>query len=486
MTGQQLKNSILQWAIQGRLVPQDPSDEPASVLLQRIRDEKQALVKEGKPKKKDLEDTLINQDEITYEIPKNWEWCRIKDISESYIGLTYKPSDISESGTIVLRSSNIQNGKIDYNDIVRVNSRIPDKLWVEENDIIICARNGSKKLVGKSALVSNVKERMTFGAFMAICKTPFYKFVYTFLQSKLFFTQLQFVCGTTTINQLTQKNFNNFYIPLPPLAEQKRIVEKIEELMPFVEAYDKAQTQLDTLSRELPDKLKKSILQEAISGRLVPQDPSDEPASALLQRIRNEKQTLVRQGKLKKEKPLNPITDDEKPFEIPDSWEWVRWRGIGYFMSGQTPKSNELDYTIGGIPYFKVSDMNVQGNEKYMTKTSLFLKSGAKYKLFPKNAIIYPKNGGAVFTNKKRILSNDSLVDLNTGGYIPSSELFFDYIFYLFSIIDFKKHFKGTALPTVDMESIDKILVPLPPLAEQKRIVEKIEKLFKEIETLKA
>ena len=235
-----LKKSILQEAIQGKLVPQDPNDEPASVLLQRIRKEKEQLVKDGKLKKKDLVTTPITDEEKPFEIPENWEWCRLGDISNSYIGLTYKPSDVSENGTVVLRSSNIQNGKLSLLDIVKVSFDIPEKLRVRESDILICARNGSQKLVGKSALVTKEAEGMTFGAFMAICKTLFYAYVFRFLQSDLFFSQLREVSGTTTINQLTQKNFNNFLIPLPPLAEQHRIVSKIEDLFAQIEPLAKA------------------------------------------------------------------------------------------------------------------------------------------------------------------------------------------------------------------------------------------------------
>ncbi len=228
---EKLKKSILQEAIEGRLVPQDPNDEPASVLLDKIRKEKAQLVKEGKLKKKDLVETPISEDEKPFEIPESWEWCRVGDISESFIGLTYKPSDVSECGWIVLRSSNIQNGQLDYNDIVKVNIDVPEKLHVKQNDIIICARNGSKKLVGKSAIVRSVDVPTTFGAFMAICRTSFYEYMAKYLLSPLFFAQLRKESDTTTINQLTQKNFNKYLVPLPPLAEQHRIVERIEELM---------------------------------------------------------------------------------------------------------------------------------------------------------------------------------------------------------------------------------------------------------------
>ena len=222
--------------------------------------------------------------------------------------------------------------------------------------------------------------------------------------------------------------------------------------------------------------LKNSILQLAIKGKLVPQDASDEPAEVLYAKIQAEKQKLIKEGKIKKDKPLPPITDDEIPFEIPPSWKWVRLSEIGSFFSGKTPKNDELRMQ-GEMPYFKVSDMNTEGNEIYMKYASLFLNPQAKYQTFPQNSIIFPKNGGAVFTNKKRILVTESLVDLNTGGYTPSTHLFFPYIYYLFLSIDFRKMYKGTALPTVDTNKLVAKLFPLPPLAEQKRIVAKIEEL---------
>ena len=396
MTGQDLKNSILQLAIQGKLVPQDANDEPASVLLERIKFEKQKLINEKKIKKeKPLPE--ITDEEKPFEIPESWEWCRIEDISNSYIGLTYKPSDVSENGTVVLRSSNIQNGKFSLLDIVKLSVDIPEKLRVRESDILICARNGSQKLVGKSALVTKEAEGMTFGAFMAICKTPFYAYVFRFLQSELFFSQLREVSGTTTINQLTQKNFNSFLIPLPPLSEQHRIVAKIEELMPLVEEYDKAQKELDALNAKLPEALKKSILQEAIQGKLVPQDPNDEPASVLLQRIRKEKEQLVKDGKLKKKDLVTtPITDEEKPFEIPESWEWCRMGEIFSMQAGKNIKADELN-----------SEPNC--SHQYAT---------------------------------------------------------------------------ATAQPGLAVSNIIETLIPFPPLAEQHRIVAKIEDLFAQIEPL--
>ena len=243
-----LKKSILQEAIQGKLVPQLAEEGRAQELLEQIKAEKRKLVKEGKLKKSTLSDSVIFRgddnkyyeqigkkclditEQIPFEIPSNWEWCRVRNVSNSYIGLTYKPTDIDEKGTIVLRSCNIRNGKLALDDIVRVSSSISEKLLIEENDIIICARNGSKRLVGKSALIRNLSEPMTFGAFMAICKTPIYEYMFAYLQSDLFFGQLRDVSNTTTINQLTQNKFNDFLIPIPPIREQERIAFKISQL----------------------------------------------------------------------------------------------------------------------------------------------------------------------------------------------------------------------------------------------------------------
>lgn len=245
---EQFKKSILQEAIQGKLVPQLTEEGTAQDLLEQIKIEKQKLVKEGKLKKSALATSAIFRgddnkyyeqigkkclnitEQIPFEIPSNWKWCRVRNVSNSYIGLTYKPTDIDEKGTIVLRSCNIRNGKLALDDIVRVSSSISEKLLIEENDIIICARNGSKRLVGKSALIRNLTEPMTFGAFMAICKTPIYEYMFAYLQSDLFFGQLRDVSNTTTINQLTQNKFNDFLIPIPPVKEQERIVFKISQL----------------------------------------------------------------------------------------------------------------------------------------------------------------------------------------------------------------------------------------------------------------
>ena len=517
MNGKQLKNSILQWAIQGKLVPQDPNDEPASVLLERIRAEKARLVKEKKIKK-DKNESIIYRgednsyyekflatgevmcidEEIPFEIPTTWEWVRIRNISSSYIGLTYRPADVSQKGVVVLRSSNIQNGKLTLTDIVRVNTTIADKLWVQNNDILICARNGSKKLVGKSAIIEGINEPMTFGAFMAICKTRFYKYVYLFLQSELFFSQLRDVSGTTTINQLTQNNFNSFLIPLPPLSEQQRIITKLNELMPAIEKYGEAQYQLDYINKSIREQLKKSILQEAIQGRLVPQLATEGTANELLAEIRKEKQCLVKEGKLKKSVLTDSVIfkgddnkyweklgkeihciDDEIPFEIPASWQWVRIKDIFQI----NPKNVAEDNCISAfIPMEKICA--TYGSEfSYDEVQWKTIKTGythfadgdvALAKITPcfqnrKSAIFIglPNGIGAGTTELKVMRPYGETINSWYLLYFLKSPYFIG-----------EAQFKGTAnQQRIITGYLENKLFPLPPKSEQDRIVQQIKQL---------
>ncbi|WP_455256982.1 restriction endonuclease subunit S [Peptoniphilus asaccharolyticus] len=240
-----IKSKILDFAIRGNLVPQDPNDEPASVLLDRIRAEKEELIKEGKIKRDKKESVIFKGEDnsyyrltsdnkrniidIPFDIPDNWEWCNLSMIGSTNIGLTYKPADIVADGTMVLRSSNIINGKIDLSDLVKVNSTIRENQYIQENDILICARNGSKALVGKCAIFENVNEKASFGAFMAVYRSRCFRYVYYFLNSE-FFRNTFSNDDSKQINQLTQDMIKNTAIPLPPLAEQKRIVKAIETI----------------------------------------------------------------------------------------------------------------------------------------------------------------------------------------------------------------------------------------------------------------
>jgi type I restriction enzyme S subunit len=231
-----MQKSILQYAIQGKLVEQREEDGTAEELYKQIQEEKKKLIKEGKIKKtKALPE--ITEDEIPFDIPENWKWVRLGEIGFTNIGLTYKPSDISSNGTIVLRSSNIQNGKLDYNDLVKVSKDIPMTKMCQIGDILICARNGSKRLVGKSALID--KDGMSFGAFMAIYRSVCNEYILNIINSAYFRNTMLPETGTTTINQITQETLRYCMIPLPPLEEQKRILGKIELLLPYTKQLEK-------------------------------------------------------------------------------------------------------------------------------------------------------------------------------------------------------------------------------------------------------
>ncbi|MBD5429142.1 restriction endonuclease subunit S [Lactobacillus sp.] len=223
--------------------------------------------------------------------------------------------------------------------------------------------------------------------------------------------------------------------------------------------------------------LREKILDLAMRGKLVKQDPNDEPASVLLEKIKAEKDQLVKEKKIKKTKPLAPITDEEKPFDIPDSWEWVRLGDIGELKAGKTPKKSDI--TSKGIyPYFKVKEMNDPKNALFLKYTDQYVGDSYERNIFPANTIVFPKNGGAVLTRKKRVLSQDSLVDLNTGALIGSKNLDNKFLFYLFSSIDITKYIKGSTIPTVDSPKLSKRVIGLPPLEEQSRIADKIAQLF--------
>ncbi|WP_320913507.1 restriction endonuclease subunit S [Phocaeicola sp.] len=416
-------------------------------------------------------------EEIPFEIPSSWEWCRICHISNSYIGLTYKPSDISEQGTIVLRSSNIQQGKLSLNDLVRVNSDIPEKLYVQNNDILICARNGSKRLVGKSAIINGIKEPMTFGAFMAICKTSLYEYVYLFLQSDVFFSQLREVSGTTTINQLTQNNFNSFLIPIPPRVEQMRIANKFAELVPYIERYSYSQDNLDLLNKSIGDLLKKSILQEAIQGKLVSQVAEEGTAQELLEEIRQEKQRLVKEGKLKKsaltdsviykgddnkyyERINGQVIEIELPFEYPNNWAILRLKDICQLTDGK-----------------KKLGKGVCLDAKYLRgKSSATIIEKGRFVLTGDNIILVDgENSGEVFT-----VPQDGYMGSTFKQLWLSAVMWKPYVlaFILFYKSELRNSKRGAAIPHLNKEFFYNLPIGIPPLAEQKRIAFQINKLF--------
>ena len=508
MKAQQLKNAILQLAIQGKLVPQDPNDEPARVLFEKIQAGTEKLIAEGKIKKtKKTSDKrpLDVEVDFPFEIPDSWEWVRLGDIGETNIGLTYKPSDISSKGTIVLRSGNIQKDKINLSDIVKVNLDIPESKKCYKNDLLICARNGSKKLVGKTAIID--KDGYTFGAFMAIFRSRFNHYIYYYLLSPLFRNEFDGI-STTTINQITQENLNNRYIPFPPLNEQKSIVAKIEELLPFIEEYDKKEQKLTTLNQQFPDQLKKSILQAAIQGQLVAQDPNDEPASELIKRIQAEKERLISEKKIKKPKVKSEIVlrnglpyeivngvelciADELPFEIPESWCWVRLGEL--FEITSSKRVLQSQWKTSGIPFYRAREI-VSLKKGQELKDPIFIDINTYNESISISG--KPEIGDLLVTGvgtlgQYLVVKDDTpfyFKDGNVVWFKNNSKIYIEYIckymdskFFIDSIYSSSQ---GTTVGTFTIINAKTMLVPIPPLNEQKRIVQKIEEIFSHIQSL--
>lgn len=519
MTGQQLKNSILQMAVQGKLVPQDPNDEPASVLLARIRKEKEELIKAGKIKKEKNPSYIFRgadnlpyekvgknepvciADEIPFEIPDTWEWVRLGNIGETNIGLTYKPADVCNSGIGVLRSNNIQNGMMDYSDLIYVSCDVPIRAMAQKGDILICARNGSRALVGKSAIVD--RDGMAFGAFMAIFRSICNPYIQLFINSYLFRGQLD-GATTTTINQVTQSMLRKQLCPLPPLEEQKRIVEKYNELLPLITKYEKVYTSATKLQNDFPIQLRRSILQWAVQGKLVPQDPSDEPAEKLLERIREEKQRLVKEGKIKKDKHESIIfrrdnshyekrgseevcIDDEIPFEVPDSWELIRLNDIGDYRKGPFGSSlTKSMFVPQGIDTVKVYEQKnaIQKDHtlgSYYIKRDYYESKMSSFTVLPGDIIVSCAGTiGETYVMPSDIelgIINQALMRMRI--YAPINIdyflLYFDYVIKK----EAKENSKGSAIKNIPpFEIFKKIIFPLPPLEEQKRIVEQVQRML--------
>ena len=478
MNAQQLRNSILQEAIEGRLVPQDPNDEPASVLLERIREEKKRLVKEGKLKKKDLDETPISEDEKPFEIPESWEWCRIGYIFEHASG-KQQSSNNKKIGTL---QKYITTSNLYWDSFVLDTLK---EMYFSDEELKTCSATKGDLLVceggagyGRSAIWSfdydiclqNHVHRLR-PYIDGVCRYVYY-LIFLLKESN------RLVSVGTAMPGLSANRLKEIAVPLPPLAEQKRIVAKIEELLPKVEEYGKAQDALNKLNEELPEKLKKSILQEAIEGRLVPQDPNEEPASVLLNRIREEKKRLVKEGKLKK-KDLEetPISEDEKPFEIPESWEWCKFGNVISLLSGRDLTPQEYSDKEGDIPYITGAS-NFDGNSLIINRWTTKPVTISKY-------------GDLLITCKGTIgtMSFNQIGDIHIARQVMAISPYIvniRYIRYFLMRIVYELEKKAKSIiPGISREDIINAKFPLPPLAEQKRIVAKIEEVFAEIDKLK-
>lgn len=468
MNAQQLRNSILQQAIQGKLVPQDPTDEPASVLLQHIRKEKERLVKEGKLKKKDLESKPIEEDEIPFEIPESWEWVRLQYLCTRFSTgpfgtMVHKEDYVDLEGHPLVNPTNIKNGKIVVEGIKKVSNTKYKELgsYVLQTNDLVLARRGD---LSKIAIVTEKENGWLAGTgaffmhFLDGLFLPYFIVLYSSFYCQSYLLD-QSVGGT--MNNLNQKLLSDFLLPLPPQAEQRRIVSKIEELMPLVERYGKAQQALDQLNESLPARLRQSILQEAIQGRLVPQDPKEESASELLKRIRKEKEQLVKERVLKaKDASVTPLQPEEISCPIPEGWAFVRLKDICQLSDGE-----------------KQTGSHICMDAKYLRgkKTGDILESGKFVKKGDNIILVDGENSGEVFT-----APIDGYMGSTFKKLWVSSELYLPYILNI--IRSYKETLrnskKGAAIPHLNKDIFYNIEVGIPPLSEQKRIVAKVEELF--------
>ena len=507
MTAQQLKNSILQMAVQGKLVPQDTNDEPASVLLERIRTEKERLIKEKKIKReknpsvifKGADNTPYEKigdevrsltDEVPFDIPDSWEWVRLGELFQHNTGKALNAANRTGQLKQYITTSNLYWDRFELDNLkeMHFSESEVEKCTVIKGDLLVCEGGD----IGRAAIwpfdypmcIQNHIHRLR--AYVPICTRFFY---YLFDLYK----HAGWIGGKGIgIQGLSSNAVHVLLFPLPPLAEQYRIVDAIVTLQPYTDAYADVESTLDILNTAFPERLKKSILQEAVQGKLVPQDPSDEPAEALLERIRAEKQRLIKEGKIKKDKHESVIfrrdnshyekrgseevcIDDEIPFEIPENWVWCR---LGSILEKLTDGAHSTPkYTDSGVPFISVKDVS----------SGVLSFDSAKHISESEHRELYkrcdPKRGDILLT-KVGTTGIPVIVDTDEefSLFVSVAQLRFLHSLldknYLLLLIQSPlvqqqctEHTRGVGNKNWVMRDIANTLVAIPPLAEQKRIV---------------
>jgi len=509
MNGKQLKNSILQWAIQGKLVPQDPHDEPASVLLDKIRQEKERLIKEKKIKR-DKNASIIYRgednsyyekmlatgevkcidEEVTFEIPQGWEWCRLRDVIQLLSGRDLEPSmyNSSQKGIpYITGASNFNNENL----IVNRWTQTPVTVS-EEGDLLITC----KGTIGTMAF-NNIGSIHIARQIMAIhSKDVDLHYLKLYFELNIGTLESQ---ANSMIPGISREVVLNSLVPIPPLQEQIKIVEKSNSLMPLVNKYSFAQGKLNLLNNVIKNKLEKTILQEAIKGKLVPQLAEEGTAQELLEQIKTEKQKLVKEGKLKKSGLATSVIfrgDDNKyyeqigkncvditeeiPFEIPNNWIWARMGQVGDWGAGSTPQRGNQDYYGGNILWLKTGELNndiVYDTEEKITQRAFQDCSLRMNKIGDVLIAMYGATIGKLAIVGKELTTNQACCGCTP--YVVYN--WFLFYFLMASRDSFIKKGEGGAQPNISRVKLVEHLIPLPPLNEQKRIVKRIETLFEQL-----
>ena len=511
MNGKQLKNSILQWAIQGKLVPQDPNDEPASVLLERIRAEKARLVKEKKIKKDKNESIIYRGDdnsyyekmlatgevkcideEIPFEIPQGWEWERFGNVMIN-----------KDSERVPLSVAQRQHLKktYDYYGASGVIDKVDKYLF--DKDLLLIGEDGAN-LINRSTPIAFIAKGKYWvnnhAHVLDVCSEMALSYVALFINA---ISLVDYVTGTAQ-PKMNQEKMNSILLAIPPVKEQHRILEKMSMVDAFIDKYATLQTKLDSLDNSVYELLRKSILQEAIKGKLVPQIAEEGSAQELLEQIKAEKQKLVKEGKLKKSALATSVIfrgDDNKyyeqvgkkclditeqiPFETPKNWVWTRLSHIANIYTGnsisETEKKSKFTDVIGRY-YIGTKDVDFNNRIIYDNGIAIPKQYEPDFRLAPNNSILMCIEGGSA-GRKIAILNQDVCFGNKLCCFSPFVGIG-KYMYYYLQSPSFFELFnlnKTGIIGGVSIAKVKEILIPLPPIKEQQRIVAQIEKLFEQL-----
>ena len=522
MNGKQLKNSILQWAIQGKLVPQDPNDEPASVLLEKIRQEKERLIKEKKIKR-DKNASIIYRgednsyyekilatgevkcidEEIPFEIPKGWEWCRMQDVITFVNGRAYKKEELLPQGKYkILRVGNFfTNNEWYYSDL-----ELPEDKYCYNGDLLYAwsASFGPQIWNGDKTIFHYHIWNVKFNSRILFREYLYYFFLFDKTQVKASTT------GSTMVN-VSMENMKPRLIPIPPVNEQKRIAHEIENIIPLIERYGTFQNKKEILDSNIKASLKKSILQEAIQGKLVPQITEEGTAQELLEQIKIEKQKLVKEGKLKKSALNDSVIfrgDDNKyyeqiedepvcidnflPFQIPETWTWCKVKDLLEIQTGASFKKEQANTHNEGVRILRGG--NILPNRYIFKDDDVFVAKEFvnENTLLKRNSIITPAVTSLENIGKMAVIEKD-YNNVSAGGFVfiisPyiqefTHSLLLAYFLQSPSLIETMQGItkkSGAAFYNLGKERLKELYIPLPPRKEQQRIVAQIEKLFEQL-----
>lgn len=482
MNAQDLKNSILQLAVQGKLVEQRAEEGTARELLEQIKLEKEQLIKDKKIKKsKPLPE--ITEDQIPFEIPESWEWVRLIDLCSLISDGTHKTPAYVEYGVPFISVKDISSGVMDFSNVKYITREEHEKLISrckpEMNDVLLC-RIGT---LGKAIKICTDKEFSIFVSLglLKLIEADVADYIVQVINSGYGYRWIDDnkVGGGTHTNKINLDTLRGMPIPIPPLEEQHRIVAKIEEILPYIDQYDKAYTKLEIFNKKFPEDMKKSILQMAMQGKLVEQRPEEGTADGLYEQIVAEKAQLIKDGKIKKEKPLPEIAEDEIPYEIPSSWRWVRFSEVMDVRDGthDSPK-----YIETGIPL--VTSKNISGGGLYFSNVKYISREDAD-KINERSNVdtgdilfaMIGSIGNPVIVNKDREFCVKNVALFKN---YDKSKMCIEYVYWFLYREQYimKKVASGGVQSFISLKVFRNYLFPLPPFEEQKRIVAKIEELL--------